>query len=99
MPKNSANRTNPRTADLPDPDEIPASVVVQASEYPAGHVIAPHRHRRAQLLYASTGVMTVTAEGGLWVVPPQRALWVPPLVEHEVRATGALSMRSVYVLP
>lgn len=43
--------------------------------------------------------MTVTTERGMWVVPPQRAVWVPALVTHQIRATGRLSMRSLYIQP
>ncbi len=74
-------------------------VVAHAAEYDAGHRIQPHRHPVAQLIYAVTGVMTVTTADGTWVVPPQRAVWVPPLVTHAIRMTGAVGMRTVYMDP
>lgn len=58
-----------------------------------------HSHFRAQLVYASQGVMTVAARTGTWVVPPQQAVWVPAGVRHEVSAQGPLSMRSLYLHP
>jgi AraC-like DNA-binding protein/quercetin dioxygenase-like cupin family protein len=98
--KNVANQTAIRLANLlVDIEDVPRSVVARATAYPGGSVIPPHRHRRAQLVYASEGVMTVTTEKGLWVVPPQRAVWVPALMEHHIRATGQLSMRSLYIKP
>ena len=42
-----------------------------------GHVIAPHRHRRSQLLYGASGAVMVTTAFGTWVVPPQRGMWIP----------------------
>jgi AraC-like DNA-binding protein len=67
-----------------------------AAEYAAGDVIPPHRHPFAQLLFASTGVMTVTTGHGTWVVPTERAVWVPAHVGHSIRMTGRVSMRTVY---
>jgi AraC-like DNA-binding protein len=42
-------------------------------------------------------VLTVITAAGGWVVPPRRALWIPPGVAHEVRMSGAVSTRSAYV--
>jgi AraC-like DNA-binding protein len=84
----------PTTSPYPD---VPRPVVCLAREYPAGHVIPVSRHVRGQLIYASRGVMTVNAPQGAWVVPPQRAVWVPPGTPHWTRATTALSMRTLYI--
>jgi AraC-like DNA-binding protein/mannose-6-phosphate isomerase-like protein (cupin superfamily) len=81
---------------LRDPDRPVVSVATDTVH--ARH-IPLHRHHRAQLLFASEGVMTVTTEAGTWVVPPQQAVWVPAGIDHEVRSRGPLSMRSLYVHP
>jgi len=80
-------------------DEDPMPVVSKATDYPAGHAIAAHSHPRGQLVYAEHGVMMVAAEGGRWIVPPTRAIWMPPGVAHAIRCIGVLHMRSVYVRP
>jgi AraC-like DNA-binding protein len=72
-------------------------VVALALDCPDGHRIPRHRHREAQLVAAISGVMTVTTRDGTFVVPPQRAVWVPPLTEHAIRMTGEVAMRTVYV--
>ena len=72
-------------------------VVAVAGDYPPGHWITPHSHARAQLVYASEGVMLVAAGPGTWLVPPQRALWVPAGLEHEIRMRGAVRMRTLYI--
>jgi AraC-like DNA-binding protein len=61
--------------------------------------IAPHTHRRAQLTWAEDGVMTVTAAEGTWVVPPNRALWIPGGTVHSIRMSRAVAMRALYVEP
>jgi quercetin dioxygenase-like cupin family protein len=50
------------------------TVRVLATAYPKGHLIQPHHHEWAQLIYARAGVMTVLTAAGAWVVPPQRAV-------------------------
>lgn len=74
-------------------------IVAKASEYTDGHVVPPHRHSRAQMIYALSGVVTVTMPGERWMVPPDHALWVPAGIVHSVAASGHVSMRSIYVKP
>jgi AraC-like DNA-binding protein len=70
-----------------------------AKEFPDGHLIPFHKHSRAQLLYASSGVMTVATESGVWVVPPLRAVWIPAHIHHQIEVSGTLSMRTLYIDP
>ena len=101
MPTNNiSNRTNPSpVTSVDDILNVPRPIVAMAKEFPNGHLIASHRHSRAQLLYASAGVMTVTADRGMWVVPPLRAVWIPARISHRIQASGRLSMRTLYVQP
>jgi AraC-like DNA-binding protein len=68
-----------------------------ARDYPAGWHVARHRHRRGQLVYAASGVMRVTTRAGIWIVPPQRAVWVPARMPHEIQMEGAVAMRTLYL--
>jgi AraC-like DNA-binding protein/quercetin dioxygenase-like cupin family protein len=104
MPQNAAKQTHrtPREARILPPtpglDDGPGIVTARARECPPDHIIDWHTHQRAQLLYAVRGVMRVTTENGVWVVPPQRAVWIPPGIMHHVQAQGAaLSLRSLYI--
>ena len=74
-------------------------IVVRKREYEDGHVVAFHHHLRAQLIFAVSGVMEVTIGDGLFLVPPQRAVWVPQALEHRMRARGHVALRTVYVYP
>ena len=78
-------------------DRDPMPVVTKATDYPAGYTVVPHSHERAQLVYAEHGVMMVEAEGGRWIVPPTRAIWMPAGTVHALRCIGVVRMRSVYV--
>jgi AraC-like DNA-binding protein len=89
-----ARSTNPL-----DYQDVPRPVAVMAKSVADNHTTGWHRHKRAQLIFASSGVMVVKTHEGTWVIPPQRAVWVPSGVEHETRTIGAVEMRTVYVSP
>lgn len=78
-------------------EALPQPVVAYRRDLVDGETIPPHSHRRAQLVYASEGVMTVTTGDGAFVVPPQRAVWLPGGVEHRIDARGRVAMRTLYV--
>jgi AraC-like DNA-binding protein/quercetin dioxygenase-like cupin family protein len=84
-------------ADPVEANRVPRTVSALASSYPKGHVIAPHHHPRAQLIFGLHGVMTVRAAGAMWTVPASHALWMPAGVEHSVRMDSDVEMRSLYL--
>jgi AraC-like DNA-binding protein len=40
--------------------------------------------------------MTVRTSAGAWVVPAQRAVWIPARIPHSIVMSGAVSMRTIY---
>jgi AraC-like DNA-binding protein len=88
-----------RNARVETYDRTPRDVIATGNDYAPHQVLPAHAHRRGQLLYASTGVITTITSEGSWVVPPRRALWIPPGVLHEVHMGGPVSTRSAYVTP
>jgi AraC-like DNA-binding protein len=70
-----------------------------SADFAHGHVILEHSHPEDQLLFASSGVMTLRAKQGVWVVPPLRAVWIPANTPHTVAMSGPVSMRTLYFLP
>lgn len=62
------------------------------------HVV-PHSHAWAQLAWSATGVMRLTAERGTYLVPPSRAVWVPPGIEHAITVVETADLRTLYLLP
>lgn len=82
-----------------DYDATPRPVVAVGNDFRAGHVVAPHRHRRCQFLYSPKAVLSVSTDQGAWVVPPDHCLWLPAGVEHEVRSHGSLLTRSLFFEP
>lgn len=72
-------------------------VIALNDEYPPGFVDPMHSHDRTQILYASSGVMSVRTDQSTSVVPPQRAVWIPAGMMHEVSCRGAVSLRTLYI--
>ena len=88
-----------RSINPEDFQAVPRPLAAMAKDYPDGWVNDWHRHARAQLVYASSGVMTITTTDGSWVVPPNRALWIPPGTEHHIVMAGRVTMRTLYIAP
>jgi AraC-like DNA-binding protein len=43
--------------------------------------------------------MRVSTDDAAWLVPPTRAIWVPPRVAHAIHMRGATAMRTLYLSP
>lgn len=89
----------PRSTSAVDYQHVPRAVAAMARDLPADHEIAWHAHPRFQVIYATEGVMRVDTRGETWIVPPMRALWMPPAMAHRVRASGRVKMRTLYIRP
>ncbi|MGW7381060.1 AraC family transcriptional regulator [Streptomyces sp. NPDC054794] len=79
-------------------DDLDRAVLAIGTDYPHDHLLVWHEHRRAQVLYAATGVMRVETADGSWTIPTARAVLIPPLTRHQVTMTG-VSTRSLYLEP
>ncbi|STD27440.1 AraC family transcriptional regulator [Enterobacter asburiae] len=64
-----------------------------------GEVDPPHQHPQGQLLFAIKGVMLVETGNKRWVIPPQRALWIPPFQEHTYSVLSTTELRAVWFSP
>lgn len=96
----AATPTAPIAGRSINPDDfqaVPRPLAAMAKDYPDGWVNDWHRHTRAQLVYASSGVMTITTPDGSWVVPPNRGLWIPRGVDHHIVMAGPVTMRTLYI--
>jgi AraC-like DNA-binding protein/quercetin dioxygenase-like cupin family protein len=67
-----------------------------ANTYAKGVRLDTHMHREAQLVYAARGTMQVTTPKGRWLVPPDRAVWVPALLPHAIDVLADIEMRTLY---
>ena len=96
MPK-SRHKIAALSARVPQLESLPQAVVAFGRDLAAGESLPLHHHRRAQLVYASRGIMTVSTPQAAYVVPPQRAVWMPGGVAHRIDARSEVSMRTLYI--
>ena len=80
-------------------DESDLQVRTMTARYPNEFQIREHTHSWHQLIYASSGVMSVHTTQGAWVVPPHRAVWVAAGIEHRSQMSGGVLMQTLYLAP
>lgn len=98
VPMNIAD-TPTFTAPVPRDSMEGSAIGVMSRRYLRGTRLGIHAHREAQLLFAAQGLMQVTTPKGQWLVPPTRAVWLPPRVEHAVDVLADIEMRALLVEP
>src|SRR5258708_12619599 len=92
MSQTSQKSTNPA-----DYQRVPRAVAAMPKDFPQDFVIEPHSHERAQLIFAKAGTMRVVTGPAMWIVPPQRALWMPAGVVHGIEMLDRVAMRTLYL--
>lgn len=95
MPKNR-HASRPRPNHRPRDEPLIRSFAVDHS---AVWTIPWHDHAWHQLAYASSGVLGVRTEDGLWIVPPCRGVWIPAGLRHSIEIAGPVAVRTLYVDP
>jgi len=88
-----------RSTSAIDYQNVPRPVAAMARDLPADHEIDWHAHPRFQVIYGTEGVMNVDTRDETWVVPPMRAVWMPPKMAHRIRTSGKVKMRTLYIRP
>ncbi|MUL63486.1 AraC family transcriptional regulator [Mycobacterium sp. CBMA 234] len=58
-----------------------------------------HHHVLHQIVYPSTGAVSVTTPAGTWITPPNRAIWIPVGQWHEHRLYGHTQLHAVGLDP
>lgn len=59
--------------------------------------VQPHVHPWAQFAMSTTGVIRVTTGHSTYLVPPSRAVWVPPQQEHAITVVEDAEIRVLYI--
>lgn len=58
-----------------------------------------HQHRKGQLILALHGGIACEVEQGVWMVPPQYAVWLPGGLAHSNRATAQARLCFLFIEP
>jgi AraC-like DNA-binding protein/quercetin dioxygenase-like cupin family protein len=72
-------------------------VRIVARDLAASEKLAPHKHAWGQVTYVLDGVVRVTVGSSTWIVPPMRAIWIPPDATHEIATLEKALLRALYV--
>ncbi len=83
-----------------DIDNIPRPVVaMSATTVTEDWELASHQHHKAQLLYSVRGILNCKIEDGVWIVPPQCAVWIPGDLPHSAWGSGETECYCLFVEP
>lgn len=74
-------------------------LVTSSQSLPPGARIHRHRHPLHQIVYPSSGAVSVTTPAGTWITPTNRAIWIPAGVWHEHRFHGHTQFHGVALDP
>lgn len=58
-----------------------------------------HTHRKAQLMYCTSGALTCEVDNGIWIVPSQTAVWIPGGLPHKAFGSGDVACCSLLIEP
>jgi AraC-like DNA-binding protein len=72
-------------------------VTIFSAELKAHTTTPMHSHLRAQLVYASKGVLSIDTGHHQWVIPPSRAVWITPGTQHAISCLTDVSICTLYV--
>lgn len=91
----------PYTDTRPYPNEriptVQRPLRLGARDLEAAELLRAHQHDWGQVTYALEGVFRVTVDDSAWIVPPLRAVWIPPNVVHEVVILEKARLRPLLV--
>ena len=82
---------------LPAYRSLPRPVVARVDSLRPGTLTPWHHHDWWQLTYAVSGVLAVETSGESFMAPPQRAIWIPPGLQHKATNVSRTEMRSLYI--
>ena len=84
---------------LSELNQLPRPILGSHDSLPNLAIQLPHQHPWVQLSYAAQGVLMVETAHTRLVAPPNRAVWIPPGLQHGVQHAANTCIRSIYVKP
>lgn len=78
-----------------DADKLTGCVVGIAADI-GKHDSGMHQHKKGQLLYAPQGCISFALENSICILPPTKAVWIPPYTQHRAIMTNVVAYRSLY---
>ncbi len=75
----------------------PQPMTMRVQSIPACHYFPEHFHDWNQVVYAISGVLTVTVEGHSFAISPEQAVWLPTRCPHRVGSLLGAEFRSLWL--
>jgi AraC-like DNA-binding protein len=75
----------------------PQPLIVRVESLPPRSYFVEHSHSWHQLVYAVTGVLTVSADARSIAISPEQAVWLPTGTKHSVGSLMGAEFRSLWV--
>lgn len=76
---------------------VPRPMTVRAQSIPPRHYFPEHAHDWNQVVYAISGVLTVTVEGRSLAISKEQAVWLPTGLPHRVGSLLGAEFRSLWI--
>ncbi|MDP4024520.1 cupin domain-containing protein [Methylobacterium sp. NEAU 140] len=80
---------------VPPDAAAPHPITARAQPIPVRRTFAEHAHRRHQIVYAVSGVLTVAEEGRSLAISAEEAVWLPTGAQHRVGSLLGAAFRSL----
>lgn len=79
---------------------MPSGYLLTTFEYDVDERIVwpEHVHDEHELLWSAGGMARLEADGRVWAIPPELAVWVPSRVVHQASAEHGARVRATYFL-
>ncbi|ATY33472.1 AraC family transcriptional regulator [Sphingomonas psychrotolerans] len=86
-------------SDWVEPDDVPRPVVTYGfmAEDFGGLELDLHRHAKGQIVLVQRGALSCEVDGGLWIVPPRSAVWIPGGALHAIKVSGTLDGYGAFI--
>lgn len=52
-----------------------------------------------KIFFIESGLVHISIPNGLWVLPSNRAEWIPPNISHKIRISGIVEGWVIFILP
>lgn len=90
-------KANWTVAEIPPSFGPPRPLSVRALDIPPRHTFPEHSHAWNQVVYATSGVLTLAVEARTFVISPEQAVWIPTGVPHRVGSLHGAATRSLWI--
>jgi len=86
-----------RALSAPPDEPAPGPLTVRVQSLAPRSYFPEHAHDWAQVVYAVSGVLTVSLKGASFVISPEQAVWLPPGTPHRVGSLHGAEFRSLWI--